>query len=66
MDIIAKCPRCGSVWRYEESAADCRRRCLKCNIMFKVPKINEISEAAERVRGAKGQLYVDQDGNTYG
>ena len=68
MQIIAKCPRCGSGWLLEDGAADRRIRCRKCGKLFKVPKPDEIPRAAEVIEKAKGKgtLYVDETGKTYG
>ena len=54
------------MWQFDESAADCRRRCKKCSIVFKVPTLAEISRAVDVVSRAKGKLYVDQDGRQFG
>jgi uncharacterized Zn finger protein len=66
MKIIAQCPRCGKSWLLKEQAVDCRVRCRFCGLLFKVPQLGEIPKAAEIVKRAKGEIYVDQDGNTYG
>ena len=66
MQIIAKCPGCSSNWRMNGSAADRRVRCKKCGRLFKVPKLEELPDAAKVVGMAKGELYVDQNGNMYG
>ncbi|MHC4426473.1 MAG: hypothetical protein ACYSYV_10290 [Planctomycetota bacterium] len=66
MQIIAKCPRCCSVWLLESSAADRRIRCRECGRLFKVPKADEVSKAAKVIEQAKGTIYVDEAGKTYG
>ncbi|MBN1795446.1 MAG: hypothetical protein JW804_02120 [Sedimentisphaerales bacterium] len=66
MKIIAQCPGCGKSWLLKEAAVDCRVRCRYCGLLFKVPELDEMPKAVEKVRKAKGQIYVDQDGNTYG
>jgi uncharacterized Zn finger protein len=64
--IIAKCPGCGRGWLLKEQAVDCRVRCRYCGVLFKVPQLEEMQSAAEIVKRAKGEIYVDQDGKTYG
>lgn len=66
MQIIAQCPRCGSGWLLDSSAADRRMRCNKCHRLFKVPKLDEVPKAVKVIRRAKGTIYVDQNGKTYG
>jgi len=66
MQIIAKCPRCGSTWSLNGSAADCRTRCGKCGLLFKIPKLNELPKAMKVIKHAKKTLYVDEDGKSYG
>ena len=50
----------------DEAAADRRMRCQSCHRLYKVPKLEEVSEAAKIVKQAKGTIYVDHRGNTYG
>jgi len=66
MQIIAKCPRCGNHWRLDDNAADRRIRCKKCRRLFKVPKLEDLPKATETLRQAKGDIYVDETGKTYG
>ncbi|MHC4395452.1 MAG: hypothetical protein ACYS1A_07325 [Planctomycetota bacterium] len=66
MQIIAQCPGCGNSWVLESIAADRRIRCGKCHILFKVPKLEEVPRAVKIIKQAKGNIYVDQDGKTYG
>jgi len=66
MQIIAKCPRCGSVWLLDSIAADRRITCGKCGRLFKVPKAEEVPKAAQTIEQAKGTIYVDEAGRTYG
>ena len=66
MQIIAKCPRCGGVWLLDSVAADRRITCGKCGRLFKVPKTDEVPKAAETIEQAKGTIYVDEAGRTYG
>jgi ribosomal protein S27AE len=66
MQIIAKCPRCGSAWLLDRSAADRRIRCRKCGLLFKIPKLDEVPKAIEVIKQAKSTIYVDEDGKSYG
>ena len=66
MQIIAQCPRCGSVWLLDSSAADRRIKCRKCGKLFKIPKLDEVPKAAKVIRNAKGTIYVDEAGQVYG
>jgi len=66
MQIIAKCPDCGNGCLLEAGAADRRIRCTKCRRLFKVPKLEEVSKAIKIIKQAKGTVYVDQAGKTYG
>ncbi len=66
MRIIAKCPNCGNSRLLEAGAADRRIRCTRCRSLFKVPKLEEVAKAVRIVTQAKGSIYVDQDGKTYG
>jgi DNA-directed RNA polymerase subunit RPC12/RpoP len=66
MQIIAKCPECCRTWQLDSSAADRRIRCRKCGRLFKVPKPDEVPKAAEVIERAKGTIYVDEAGKTYG
>jgi len=66
MQIIAKCPRCGNHWRLDDNAADRRIKCKKCRRLFKVPKLEDLPKATETLRQAKGDIYVDETGKTYG
>ncbi len=66
MHIIAQCPGCGNSWLLDASAADRRMTCQNCSTLYKVPKLEEVPEAAKIVKNAKGTIYVDQKGNTYG
>ena len=66
MQIIATCPRCSSSWLLDSSAADRRIKCRKCGRPFKVPKPDEVPKAVEAIRRAKGTIYVDEAGKTYG
>jgi uncharacterized Zn finger protein len=66
MQIISKCPRCSSNWILDGRAADRRIKCKKCGKLFKVPNLDEVPKAVRVVRRAKGTIYVDQTGKTYG
>ena len=66
MKIIAQCPACGSTWMLDSSAADRRIKCRKCGKLFKVPKLDEVPKATKMIKQAKGTIYVDETGKTYG
>ena len=66
MQIIAKCPGCGNSCLLEADAADRRIKCRKCRTLFKVPKLEEVPKALKLIKHAKGKIYVDQDGKTFG
>lgn len=66
MLIVAKCPKCSNAWLLDSSAADRRIKCPQCNTLFKVPTLDELSKAARIIRRAKGTVYVDEKGQTYG
>lgn len=66
MQIIAQCPSCGKGWLLKGEAVDCRVRCRYCGVLFKVPQLEEMPKAAEIIEEAKGEIYVDEGGNTYG
>lgn len=66
MQIIAQCPGCGNNWLLNAASADKRVRCRKCNRLFRIPKLEEVPKAVKVIKGAKGTVYVDEAGNTYG
>jgi hypothetical protein len=66
MQIIVRCPRCGNNWLLGAGAADRRIRCRKCRRLFKVPKLDEVPKAVKVIKQAKGDIYVDETGTTYG
>lgn len=66
VQIIAQCPGCGKSWLLKERAVGCRVRCRYCGALFKVPQLEEMAEAADIIQKARGEIYVDADGNTYG
>ena len=66
MNIIAKCPHCHSQWSLNGSAADRRITCGQCGCLFKIPPLSDIPKAERVIRDAKGTLFVDEDGRTYG
>jgi len=66
MQIIARCPRCSSTWLLSQITVDRRIRCRKCGKLFKVPKLEEVPKASKVIKQAKGTIYVDEAGKTYG
>ena len=66
MHIIAQCPNCGKGWKLKGDAVDCRVRCRGCGLLFKVPRRDEMHKAVEIIEESEGEIYVDQDGETYG
>ena len=66
MQIIAKCPKCGNNWILDSSAADRRITCRECRKLFRVPKLDDVPKAVEVIKEAKGTIYVDEAGKTYG
>lgn len=66
MRIIAQCPECSNKWVLDSSAADRRVRCRVCSRLFKVPKLEEVPKAVKVIKQAKGTIYVDEAGRTYG
>ncbi len=66
MQIIARCPKCGSAWGLDAAAADRRIRCPRCDRLFKVPALSDVPKAAKVIDQAGGPLFVDEDGKTYG
>lgn len=66
MQIIAQCPGCGNAWLLDAGAADRRVRCPNCRRLFKVPNLDEVPKAVKVIKHAKGTVYVDQAGKTYG
>jgi hypothetical protein len=66
MQIIAQCPGCGNSWLLDAAAADRRIRCRRCRKLFKVPNLDEVPKAIKVIKQAKGTIYVDQNGKTYG
>ena len=66
MPIIAQCPCCGITWLFDASVADRRVRCQQCRRLFKVPRLAEVPKAVKVIKQAKGTIYVDQNGRTYG
>ncbi|MHC4543985.1 MAG: hypothetical protein ACYTDW_06800 [Planctomycetota bacterium] len=66
MQIMTKCPGCGSTWSLDSSAADRRIRCRKCSMLFKIPRLNEVPKAIKVIKHAKSTIYVDEAGKSYG
>jgi len=64
--IIAQCPMCGNAWLLGPDAADRRVRCRICHRLFRVPKLDEVPKAVKVIKQAKGTVYVDEAGKTYG
>jgi len=66
VQIIAQCPSCGKGWLLKAEAVDCRVRCRYCGVLFKIPQLGDMPKAVDIVQKTKGEIYVDEDGNTYG
>ncbi|MHC4193142.1 MAG: hypothetical protein ACYS8I_03570 [Planctomycetota bacterium] len=66
MKIIAQCPTCNIYWQLNAASADKRVKCRKCKRLFRVPKLEEVPKAVKVIKRAKGAVYVDEAGNTYG
>lgn len=66
MRIILQCPRCSSRWWLDGDAADRRLRCRRCELLLKVPRLDELPKAVEVIKDAKDEVYVDDNGRTYG
>jgi uncharacterized Zn finger protein len=66
MQIMAKCPQCSSNWVLDSNAADKRIKCRRCGRLFKVPKLEEVPKAMKLIKQAKGAIYADKNGKTYG
>ena len=66
MQLIAQCPNCSNSRLLDASAVGRRIRCPKCHKLFKVPKLDEVPKAVKIIKQAKGIIYVDETGRTYG
>ena len=66
MQIRATCPGCHRVSMLDSDATDRRIRCERCGRLFKVPKPEELTKATKIIKKAKGTVYVDENGKTYG
>lgn len=66
MQIIARCPECCRNLLLAGGLADRRIRCRHCGRVFKVPKPDDVPNAAELIKQARGTIYVDESGKTYG
>jgi len=66
MQIIAKCTKCNYTWTLDGSAADRRINCCKCGTLLKVPKLDDVPKAKAIIKQAKGDVYVDESGKTFG
>ncbi len=66
MNIIAKCPYCGSRWWLQAAAADRRVRCRKCRTLLRVPDLTEVPDATDIISQARSDVYVDDTGKLFG
>jgi DNA-directed RNA polymerase subunit RPC12/RpoP len=66
MQIIAKCPKCKAGLLLESIAADRRITCRQCGLLFKVPKLEDVSKAVTIMETAAGTVYADKDGKIFG
>ena len=66
MQIRATCPGCHRVLLLDSDATDKRITCEHCGRLFKVPRPEELAKAEKILKGAKGTVYVDKNGKTYG
>ena len=66
MKIIAQCPICKSSWFLEGKNQDRRVRCKKCGRTFRIPRLDELPKAADVIKRAKTEVYVDESGKTFG
>lgn len=66
MKICVKCPRCCHTLLLPSIAADRRLTCPKCFILFKVPALEELSDAVEALKSTRGNVFVDEKGNRFG
>jgi len=66
MQIIARCPECCKTWLLDGSLSDRRIKCRDCGRVFRVPKAEQVPKATEVIERAKGTVYVDESGRTYG
>jgi hypothetical protein len=48
------------------ASADRRVRCPGCGRLFKVPALADVPKATKIIDEAKGSLFVDEEGKTYG
>ena len=66
MEIIAQCPICSCTWLLDEGKADKRLYCTKCGRPFKIPMLEEVPKAKNVIEQAKGIVYVNERGKTFG
>lgn len=66
MQLLARCPDCGLEMRLLFEDADKRKRCRHCGRLFKVPALEQMQKALERIGQAQARVYVDEKGNLYG
>ena len=66
MYILAQCPRCGHVFKFNSDAADRRSPCVNCGRLFRIPPLEQMGDALKVIKSANSTVFVDEDGNTYG
>ena len=66
MQIKIQCPFCGRSQLRSSELSDRRIRCSECGGLFKVPRLEDMPEATRIAARAKGGVYVDECGKTYG
>ena len=66
MQILVKCPKCGQRFYLNEQDVDKRKRCLRCRRLFKVPKLDQLDKALKVLDQANNDVFVDEQGKTYG
>ena len=63
MKICVKCPQCNNQILLPDWAADRRITCTKCLNLFKVPALEELSQALSVIEKTAGGVFVDEKGN---
>ena len=66
MKICVKCPCCKNQLLLSSKAADRRITCPMCLNLFKVPALNEISDAVKALNETNGNVFIDGNGNYFG
>ncbi len=66
MKLLAQCPVCRMTMELSMNDADKRIRCQRCRRLFKVPDMEKMKTAMERLAGAASDVFVDEQGNVYG